>query len=56
MTDAADPVALAAALVRCPSVTPEEGGALDLLERVLGGAGFTCHRLTLRTPGTPEYR
>ena len=39
-----DPVALTAALIRCPSVTPEEGGALVLLEELLTGAGFECHR------------
>lgn len=40
-----DPVALAAELIRCPSVTPAEGGALLLLERVLSGAGFDCTRV-----------
>ncbi|WP_438956565.1 succinyl-diaminopimelate desuccinylase [Cognatiyoonia sp.] len=40
-----DPVALTAELVRCPSVTPEEGGTLDVLERVLSGAGFECTRV-----------
>ncbi|MEO8242694.1 MAG: succinyl-diaminopimelate desuccinylase [bacterium] len=40
-----DPVALTAALIRCPSVTPAEGGALVLLQRVLEGAGFECHRV-----------
>ena len=40
-----DPVALTAALVRCHSVTPAEGGALDLLESLLTGAGFTCTRV-----------
>lgn len=40
-----DPVALTADLVRCPSVTPEEGGALDLIERILSGAGFDCTRV-----------
>ncbi|EAQ01098.1 succinyl-diaminopimelate desuccinylase [Pseudooceanicola batsensis HTCC2597] len=40
-----DPVALTADLIRCPSVTPEEGGALVLLEKVLGRAGFTCIRV-----------
>ena len=39
-----DPVALTADLVRCASVTPEEGGALVLLERLLGAAGFECAR------------
>jgi succinyl-diaminopimelate desuccinylase len=49
-----DPVHLAQALVRCPSVTPEEGGALALLERVLAPAGFACHRLLMTEPGTPD--
>ncbi|MCZ4352940.1 succinyl-diaminopimelate desuccinylase [Roseovarius aestuarii] len=40
-----DPVELTAALVRCPSVTPEEGGALVLLEELLCDAGFTCTRV-----------
>lgn len=40
-----DPVALTAALVRCPSVTPAEGGALVLLETLLTDAGFECHRV-----------
>ena len=39
-----DPVDLTAALVRCPSVTPEEGGALDLLARMLAAAGFRTVR------------
>jgi succinyl-diaminopimelate desuccinylase len=49
---AADPVALARDLLRCPSVTPAEGGALALLERVLKGAGFAVHRVTFAEPGT----
>lgn len=40
-----DPVALTQALIRCPSVTPEEGGALDLLQGVLEEAGFACTRV-----------
>lgn len=40
-----DPVALTAALIRCPSVTPVEGGALVLLEDLLSKAGFTCTRV-----------
>ena len=40
-----DPVALTAELIRCPSVTPEEGGALLLMERVLTEAGFACTRV-----------
>lgn len=40
-----DPVALTEALVKCPSVTPAEGGALQLLERTLSAAGFGCTRI-----------
>ena len=42
---ATDPVKLTADLIRCPSVTPEEGGALVLLEALLSGAGFACTRV-----------
>ena len=45
MQSPVDPVALTAALVRCPSVTPVEGGALALLEMVLSEAGFACTRV-----------
>lgn len=49
-----DPVALAQALIRCPSVTPEEAGALSILQQVLEPAGFTVHRMTFSDPGTPD--
>jgi succinyl-diaminopimelate desuccinylase len=39
-----DPVDLTAALIRCPSVTPEEGGAIRLIERMLAAAGFRTAR------------
>ena len=42
---ALDPVQLTADLIRCPSVTPVEAGALVLLERVLREAGFACTRV-----------
>src|SRR3954452_2420333 len=48
----ADPIRLARDLLRCPSVTPAEGGALALIERVLQGAGFMVHRVTFEEPGT----
>ena len=41
-----DPVSLTADLIRCPSVTPEEGGAIELLERLLEMNGFSCTRIT----------
>lgn len=40
-----DPVQLTADLIRCPSVTPAEGGALVLLEGLLSQAGFACTRV-----------
>jgi len=39
-----DPARLTADLIRCPSVTPVEGGALVLLEKLLTQGGFTCSR------------
>jgi succinyl-diaminopimelate desuccinylase len=39
-----DPADLTARLVRCPSVTPAEGGAIALLEAELSAAGFDCFR------------
>jgi succinyl-diaminopimelate desuccinylase len=48
----ADPIAIARDLVRCRSVTPEDGGALAYLQGVLAKAGFTVHRMTFAEPGT----
>ena len=42
-------VQLAQRLVRCPSVTPVEGGALDLLQDELTKLGFDCTRLPFGT-------
>ena len=50
--DLAHPLALAQALIRCESVTPVDGGALDVLQRALETLGFTCHRLPFQEPGT----
>src|ERR1041384_4996583 len=54
MTSPADPVAIARDLLRCPSVTPVEGGALSFLEATLKAAGFTVHRMTFSEPGTAD--
>ncbi len=48
----ADPVAIARNLIRCRSVTPEDGGALAYLQDTLGQAGFAVHRATFAEPGT----
>jgi succinyl-diaminopimelate desuccinylase len=48
----ADPVAIARDLIRCRSVTPEEGGALAYLQATLAKAGFAVYRPTFAEPGT----
>ena len=50
----ADPLAIARDLIRCPSVTPSEGGALAYLAGLLQRAGFAVHRLTFSEAGTPD--
>ncbi|WP_339030057.1 succinyl-diaminopimelate desuccinylase [Bradyrhizobium symbiodeficiens] len=51
MTDA---LSIARDLIRCPSVTPEDAGALGVLEKALNAAGFICHRVTFSEPGTAD--
>ena len=46
LTVAIDPVALAAALIAVPSVTPATGAVFDVLEEALGPFGFAIHRFT----------
>ena len=41
-------------LIRCPSVTPEEGGALSVLQTRLEALGFSVTRKTSTAPGTPD--
>ncbi|MBM3570777.1 MAG: succinyl-diaminopimelate desuccinylase [Alphaproteobacteria bacterium] len=43
---AIDPIELSRSLIRRPSVTPADAGALDVLQSALERIGFTCHRLT----------
>jgi succinyl-diaminopimelate desuccinylase len=47
-----DPVSLAQDLIRCPSVTPADAGALAVLQAALEPLGFVCHRVRLQAPGT----
>ena len=49
-----DALSIARDLVRCPSVTPAEAGALGVLEKILKDAGFEVHRLTFGEPGTAD--
>ena len=54
MSTGPDAVALARALIRCPSVTPQDAGALDTLQEALEALGFACHRMTFSETGTPD--
>ena len=47
------PLELARALIRCPSVTPADEGALDVLQTALEELGFTCHRILGDDPTSP---
>jgi succinyl-diaminopimelate desuccinylase len=51
MTDA---LSIARDLVRCPSVTPADAGALGVLETLLMAHGFEVHRVTFGEPGTAD--
>jgi len=50
-TPVIDPVELTRLLIRRPSVTPADAGAMEVLETVLTGLGFTCRRMPFEGPG-----
>ena len=52
--DATDPVAILTRLIRCPSVTPAEGGALAALEEMLARLGFAVERPVFSDTDTPD--
>jgi len=54
MSQPIDPIALSIDLIRRPSVTPADAGALDILQAALAGLGFATHRLAFSEPGTPD--
>jgi len=49
-----DPTQTLAALIRCPSVTPAEGGALTTLSAMLSELGFANDRVAFSDEGTPD--
>jgi succinyl-diaminopimelate desuccinylase len=53
---APDPVAILQALVACPSVTPDDGGALDYLAGLGAAAGGRTELLVFSEEGTPDVR
>ncbi|MEC5323284.1 succinyl-diaminopimelate desuccinylase [Aurantimonas sp. A3-2-R12] len=54
MTKMTDPVDILSCLIRCPSVTPDEGGALAALEAMLTPLGFAVERPVFSGEGTPD--
>jgi succinyl-diaminopimelate desuccinylase len=49
-----DALAIAQDLIRCPSVTPADAGALGVLENLLKANGLAVHRVTFSEPGTAD--
>lgn len=54
MTTLFDPAENLAALIRCPSVTPAEGGALTAVQAMLEPLGFQIERPVFTQEGTPD--
>ncbi len=54
MSSPTDPIANLARLIRCPSVTPAEGGALSALQAMLAPLGFSAERPVFSEAGTPD--
>ncbi|MBD25243.1 MAG: succinyl-diaminopimelate desuccinylase [Candidatus Marinimicrobia bacterium] len=52
ITDLVNGLELARALIRCPSMTPKNEGALDVLQGALETLGFDCHRLVFDGDGS----
>lgn len=51
--DFTDPLSLARELIRCPSITPDDAGALATVEEALRSLGFLCYRLPFSDDGRP---
>jgi succinyl-diaminopimelate desuccinylase len=54
MNDSVSALSIARDLLRCPSVTPADAGALGVLENILKSAGFEVHRMTFSEPGAAD--
>ena len=49
-----DPLNLSQALIKCPSVTPDSGEALDVLQNILSEMGFRCEQVNFSAADTPD--
>ncbi|NQV55143.1 MAG: succinyl-diaminopimelate desuccinylase [Rhodospirillales bacterium] len=56
MSATLDALELSRALIRCESITPNDGGALEVLEAELEKIGFDCHPLTFSEDGTADIQ
>ena len=54
MTNTPDPIPILQALIRCPSVTPQEAGVLDYLESLMVPGGFEASRMPFTEAGTAD--
>ena len=49
-----DPLNLSQALIKCPSVTPDSGEAIDVLQDILSEMGFRCEQVNFSAANTPD--
>ena len=49
-----DPLDLSQALIKCPSITPDSGEALDVLQDILSEMGFRCEQVNFSAADTPD--
>ena len=49
-----DPLDLSRALIKCPSVTPQDGGSQGVLREALQELGFRCEQVSFSEAGTPD--
>src|SRR5687767_11181638 len=54
MKSSTDPIQNLAELIACPSVTPQEGGALTAVQSMLEPLGFSVDRPVFSDDGTPD--
>ena len=47
-----NPLDLSRQLIRCPSVTPKDEGAIDLIDQTLTKMGFSCYQIPFSEPET----
>jgi len=51
-----DPLELTKSLIECQSVTPEDGGAQEVLSKTLKNLGFECNELVFEDSESPKVK